>query len=868
MTPVSTHAPDAANRLVADLLGGGPASTALIADDRTVSYAELRSRIADRAAELACRERSIVVLCGTATLEYVVTYLALLADGHVPLLAAQHAERLVDAWAPAAVVSVEHDHVRIRRTGAPQPDIHPDLALLLSTSGSTGNPKLVRLSHANIASNASAIATYLGLTSDDRAITSLPLHYCYGLSVLHSHLRAGAGVVVTTASVVDPCFRELLARHRVTNLAGVPHTFELAERAGADRLRVPSLRFLTVAGGRLDPDAVVRWAGRAEAWGAEFFVMYGQTEATARMAFLPPSMASRHPRSIGRAIPGGELRIEPSIDAPAPGVGELVYRGANVMMGYAVGPGDLALGACLDELRTGDLARFDAEHDLFEIVGRSSRIVKPFGLRVDLDALHGEIDREMFPGRSREIAIAGDDHVIALVAPDTDRTSIRRFVTDRTGLPDALVSVEAGPVPRTPSGKVDHAAIVASAHARATVCNVDGPQADRSVADVFATVLGRRDVGPSDTFVSSGGDSLGYIECSIRLERVIGRLPADWHTRPVASLESLVTTPRSMAPRPLRIVHLDSTALLRAVAICTVVATHMRVTYYPGGAHLLLALVGFNMSRFMAPIDDTAARARAGLRTAWRAAGPTVAWMAAGMAVFGSYSAAGLLLVNNYVGPEHHDGDDWHFWFIEVFVHLVVIMTGLLAIPAVRRLERRQPYGFVLGLLAATLVFRYGWLEIGTDLNLRFRTHGIAWFFVLGWLVHRSDSFARRAVTSAVVLAVVPGFFGLAQREWFIGSCLVGLVWLREVPLPRFVVAPVALVSTASMWILITHFTVWPPLVRALGRDWAYPATLAAGVLAWAAVRVLGTAVRRLPAGAPRGDHRAVPLRRPLVRIT
>ena len=192
----------------------------------------------------------------------------------------------------------------------------------------------MRLSHRNLASNARAIAEYLALTPDDRGITSLPLHYCYGLSVLHSHLAAGAGVVLTSASVVDPCFAAALRDGAVTNIAGVPHTYALLDQAGPDRVHVPTLRFMTQAGGRMPAERVRAWLDRTERWGVDLVVMYGQTEATARMAYLPPALARRHPGAIGRAIPGGHLELRP-VEGVPDGVGELVYRGDNVMLGYA-----------------------------------------------------------------------------------------------------------------------------------------------------------------------------------------------------------------------------------------------------------------------------------------------------------------------------------------------------------------------------------------------------------------------------------------------------------------------------------------------------------------------------------------------------
>ena len=160
-------------------------------------------------------------------------------------------------------------------------------------------------------------------------------------------------------------------------------------------MHVPTLRFMTQAGGRMAPERVRAWLDRTEQWGVELFVMYGQTEATARMAYLPPSLARRHPGAIGRAIPGGHLELRP-VEGVPDGVGELVYRGDNVMLGYATAQDDLALGATIDELATGDLGRYDPTDDVFEVVGRRSRFVKPFGLRIDLDAV--------------EVALAGAGH--------------------------------------------------------------------------------------------------------------------------------------------------------------------------------------------------------------------------------------------------------------------------------------------------------------------------------------------------------------------------------------------------------------------------------------------------------------------------
>ena len=240
-------------------------------------------------------------------------YLGALAADHVvmPLPAGGDHEAVIRTYAPDVIVRdgiVEHRH-------ASRPsDMHPELAMLMSTSGSTGSPKLVRLSRANLSANAESIAQYLDIRQTDRAATTLPMSYCYGLSVIHSHLLRGAGIILTDRSVVDDEFWDSFRRHRGTTFAGVPHTFDLLDRIGFDGSSVPDLRYVTQAGGRLAPDQVRRFAALGSQHGWDLFVMYGATEATARMAYLPTELAFDNPNCIGVPIPGGEFRIEPTGD--------------------------------------------------------------------------------------------------------------------------------------------------------------------------------------------------------------------------------------------------------------------------------------------------------------------------------------------------------------------------------------------------------------------------------------------------------------------------------------------------------------------------------------------------------------------------
>jgi acyl-CoA synthetase (AMP-forming)/AMP-acid ligase II len=274
---------------------------------------------------------------------------------------------------------------------------HLDLALLLTTSGSTGNPKLVRLSREAVYSNAVAIADSLGIDGDEVAPTTLPLFYTYGLSVLNSHLVRGATVVLDGTGLMQRDFWNSVQRYGVTSLAAVPYQYEMLRRLRFDPAKYPTLRTLTQAGGRLRPQLVTDFAERMAAVGGRLFVMYGQTEAGPRMAVLPPDRIGDKLGSAGLPIPGGRLSI---VDD------EVVYHGPNVMMGYADDAADLARGDELHGvLHTGDLGHLDDDGFLF-ITGRSKRIAKVFGLRVNLD----DVERNL-AAHGAVAAVAGDDKI-------------------------------------------------------------------------------------------------------------------------------------------------------------------------------------------------------------------------------------------------------------------------------------------------------------------------------------------------------------------------------------------------------------------------------------------------------------------------
>jgi acyl-CoA synthetase (AMP-forming)/AMP-acid ligase II len=785
------------------------AAPALIDASGVVSYEELADRVDEVSAMLGAARRLVAIPMGR-TVDSVVAYLAALQGGHPAIvIAPEHAQPTIDGYDVdvefRASATGRLDLIE-RRPGTAH-DLHPDLALLLSTSGTTGSPRLVRLSHDNLRSNALSIATYLDLAADDCAPTVLPLRYCYGLSVLNSHLAVGASVLVTETSVVDECFWTAFRAAGCTSLAGVPYTFGLLDRSGFADRDLPTLRYVTQAGGRMDPADVRRYADLGARRGWLLFVMYGQTEATARMAYLPPELAAKHPSAVGVAVPGGRLSIEqlPSdqeVSLPAD-VGELVYEGPNVMLGYAERPSDLAAGRTVERLRTGDLARWTRMGQV-EILGRLDRTAKAFGLRIDLD----RVERMLAEHGGRASVVAVGDRLHVFVTGRADRARVASAVADFCGLPLHAVEVTAlATVPHTESGKVDRAAL--ERHAGPVSAGepaqeaADAPTDVQSVRDEYAQLLARPDATPDDSFVSLRGDSLSYVELSVRLADRLGRLPSNWHTTPIRDLAALGTPPSR------RRTIVESSVVLRAVAIVLVVGTHANLFSLYGGAHLLLAIAGFNFARFQLADGSRAERRRRGLRAIAGVAVPSMVWIAAVALVTGFYSWSTVFFLNGFL---HRSGwtVQWQFWFLEAMVWTMVALVALFGLAPIDRVERRAPFAVAFGAVCVGLAARYATVGIEAGALERYEVLEVFWCFALGWAVARADRAWQRVLVSVIAPLSVAGFFGQPEREVIIAAGVLVLVWVPGIALPRWAGTAAATLASASLYIYLTHWQVYP----------------------------------------------------------
>jgi acyl-CoA synthetase (AMP-forming)/AMP-acid ligase II len=445
----------------------------------TVSYGDLIALVDAAASRLlsATSRTSLVFLAPANDLGGVVWYLACLRAGCPVALLEPNVESLTlvaniyrpnvillpDAVAAPSGYLLEpaiglHDY-RLWRAASPTgtTNPHPQLAALLPTSGSTGNPKLVRLSFRNLTSNATSIREYLGLDECDRAIQSLPIHYAYGLSVLNSHLAAGASIVLTPHSFMRPEFWRTVDALDCTSFAGVPYMYQTLHRLRFNPAQHPSIRTLTQAGGALSQDLTIHFRDIAVAADARFFVMYGQTEATARISYVPPQRLSDKIGSIGIPIPGGKLTLRPVVDQQD--LKELIYEGPNVMLGYATSAADLERGDVQQGiLATGDLGSVDAD-GFYRIIGRLKRFAKLFGRRVNLEDIERFVE-----ARAAVVAAAvdGGDRVIVYVASHQGALStqlageLARFLAVP---PKAVVIRTLDAMPMTVTGKKNYKAL-------------------------------------------------------------------------------------------------------------------------------------------------------------------------------------------------------------------------------------------------------------------------------------------------------------------------------------------------------------------------------------------------------------------------
>ncbi|MFC7675186.1 class I adenylate-forming enzyme family protein [Mycolicibacterium sp. GCM10028919] len=482
---------------------GAADDVAIVDGQRHHTYAELRAAAATVAGSVSALQLapgSRIAILGPNSFFWVASYLAIMklgmvavplsdkgtsADARRSISAVDCSAALVDRRhlrhdpAVADFVTVITDDVLDSGQDPYWPETTTEAgsdAVLLFTSGTTGAPKAVRVTHRNIAANTESIISYLGLERTDRALVILPFFYCYGASLLHTHLRVGATLVLCNSFAFPETTAKLLEEQECTVFAGVPSSFQLMLRATSFAQRAtPSLRIIQQAGGKLPPVMIEELLAAKPH--AALFVMYGQTEATARLSYLPPAMLTEKLGSIGKGIPGVELRVlGPDLEpVPAGGKGEIYARGPSISPGYYGDPEGTSDKFTPHGLRTGDVAVVDEDGYVF-IVDRRDDFIKSWGYRVSSQEVEAAALR--MPQLVSAAAIGVPDDVageavvlFVTVAPDSAITTDAVAATCRRSLPKHMVPkqvVVLDGMPLNASGKIAKTRLRDLAAARAS----------------------------------------------------------------------------------------------------------------------------------------------------------------------------------------------------------------------------------------------------------------------------------------------------------------------------------------------------------------------------------------------------------------
>lgn len=441
------------------------------------SYVELNNFIKDHRDYVPPRSFIFVLCENKATL--LAWVLTMLEAGAVPLLLSKTIDQdllasLINIYKPSHLfvskkeslpykVNFSLNDYTLYQVSDQRPELHPELELLLSTSGSTGSPKLVRFQRGVLENNARNVSEAFDLKPTDVHAATLPLNYVMGLNALLSHLYVGARILLSDANIMDQALWDFLRSEGATNFTGVPFSYEVMVRLGLKRLKIPSLNTLYQGGGKLRDELFQKMAQMAKDENARFIATYGTTETSARCSYLEADKALEKTASIGKAIPGVSLSL---VDEAGQKIltphreGELVVQGNNVTFGYAYKATDLIKG---DEFggtyHTGDLAYFD-EEGYFFIVGRKKRFVKLLGNRVGLDECEMILKNKGF----LNTACLGQDDLLMIITADPEAlTDVVRELSSTLGMHQSLFKAHyVQNIPLLDNGKTDYRSLEAS----------------------------------------------------------------------------------------------------------------------------------------------------------------------------------------------------------------------------------------------------------------------------------------------------------------------------------------------------------------------------------------------------------------------
>lgn len=420
--------------------------TALIGpDNNKYSYNQILNRI--RYINSKIENRSLILIVASNSIQSIIGYITFIRSNNVSILLdksfkVEYVKKIIKRYKPNYIYCPKgyinkiekiyksiplQDYSLIKTSFTKHKKINKQNLLLLSTSGTTQNPKFVRLSNANLQNNTKSIIKYLKINSSHTTITTMPMGYSYGLSIINTHLESGSKIVVSDKTIFDREFWHKVNKYKVTSFGGVPQFYEQLKKLKFENFNLSSLKYITQAGGKLDKNFLNYFKNVCMEKKIKFITMYGQTEASPRMSYLKWEKFSEKLESIGKPLDGTKFKLLDKkgnyIQTPY-SVGELVYFGNNVSLGYAHNVKDLKKGnENKGKLLTGDLAYKDDE-GYFYITGRKKRISKVFGIRIDLDDIEKKLKRNGFKVK----CLPDNKYLKILITNDYNTGKIKKII--------------------------------------------------------------------------------------------------------------------------------------------------------------------------------------------------------------------------------------------------------------------------------------------------------------------------------------------------------------------------------------------------------------------------------------------------------
>jgi len=420
-------------------------------DKKEYSYKKILLKV--KQISLKINKRSLILIIASNSVDSIVGYVSFVRSNHVSILLdksfkLEYINSIVQKYKPNYIYCPneyfenEKNYYKIFRfknynliktNFNQQHKINEKNLLLLSTSGTTQSPKFVRLSSENLTNNTKSIIKYLKINSNHKTITTMPMGYSYGLSIINSHLSVGSKIIITNKTIFDKDFWNILKEYKITSFGGVPQFYEFLKKLKFEKFNLPNLKYITQAGGKLDNNLLKYFGNICKKKKIKFFVMYGQTEASPRMSYLVWNKFLKKLGSIGKALVGSKFKIinkngqyikKPFVS------GELVYFGKNVSLGYASSLNDLSKGdKNKGKLLTGDLAYKDGD-SFFYLSGRKSRISKVFGIRINLD----DIEKNLKKNNYKVKCITDNKYLKILIINNYNIEKIKKIIYNFYGI--------------------------------------------------------------------------------------------------------------------------------------------------------------------------------------------------------------------------------------------------------------------------------------------------------------------------------------------------------------------------------------------------------------------------------------------------